>query len=92
MPSPCVSRRERNRQAPRDGVLTTHRHDPMKLRKEIEKVIREANEDRASAAQAICEMLETRFGLSAQGGFDDDPLMREALLAQQPARHLKALA
>ncbi|MBB4867282.1 hypothetical protein HNP46_006193 [Pseudomonas nitritireducens] len=64
----------------------------MKLRKEIEKVIREANEDRASAAEAICAMLESRFGLSAKGWFDDDPLMQQALLALQPGRHLKALA
>ncbi|OBY91392.1 hypothetical protein A6723_030425 [Pseudomonas sp. AU11447] len=64
----------------------------MKLRKEIEKVIREANEDRASAAQAICAMLEARLGLFEKGWFDDDPLMQQAIQTVQPNRHLKALA
>lgn len=63
----------------------------MKLRKEIEKVIREASEDRAKAAQAICALLETRFGLSDKGWFEDDPLMQQSLLALQPERHLKVL-
>ncbi|OWP50537.1 hypothetical protein [Pseudomonas nitroreducens] len=51
----------------------------MKLRKEIEKTIREAREDRANAALAICVLLEEKLGLSQTGWFDDDPLALQAI-------------
>ncbi|MDH1007235.1 hypothetical protein N5J43_24270 [Pseudomonas nicosulfuronedens] len=51
----------------------------MKLRKEIENTIREAREDRANAALAICVLLEEKLGLSQTGWFDDDPLALQAI-------------
>lgn len=51
----------------------------MKLRKEIESTIREAREDRANAALAICVLLEEKLGLSQKGWFDDDPLALQAI-------------
>jgi hypothetical protein len=51
----------------------------MKLRKEIENAIREAREDRANAALAICVLLESKLGLSQNGWFDDDPLALQAI-------------
>lgn len=51
----------------------------MKLRKEIEKAIREANGDRAIAALAICALLEEKMKLAEKGWFDDDPLLLNAL-------------
>lgn len=51
----------------------------MKLRKEIENTIREAREDRANAALAICVLLEEKLGLSERGWFDDDPLALQTI-------------
>lgn len=51
----------------------------MKLRKEIENTIREAREDRANAALAICVLLEEKLGLAQTGWFDDDPLALQAI-------------
>ncbi|WP_207888394.1 hypothetical protein [Pseudomonas sp. 30_B] len=62
----------------------------MKLRKEIETAIREANEDRANAALAICLLLESRLGLSAQGWFDDDPLLQNEINLLKASGRLKA--
>ncbi|WP_152222118.1 hypothetical protein [Pseudomonas sp. SCB32] len=62
----------------------------MKLRKEIENTIREANEDRANAALAICLLLESKLGLSEQGWFDDDPLLQNEINLLKASGRLKA--
>jgi len=56
----------------------------MKLRKEIENAIREAKEDRAVAALAICALLDERLNLAERGWFDDDPLLLQSLKKPQP--------
>lgn len=58
----------------------------MKLRKEIEKAIREAKEDRAVAALAICALLDERLNLAGRGWFDDDPLLLQTLKKPQPSQ------
>ncbi|MFV3305936.1 hypothetical protein ACNFBT_11700 [Pseudomonas sp. NY15181] len=57
----------------------------MKLRKEIENAIREAKEDRALAALAICALLDERLNLAALGWLDDDPLLLQTLKKPQPS-------
>ncbi|QRY82254.1 hypothetical protein JVX91_14510 [Pseudomonas sp. PDNC002] len=62
----------------------------MNLRKEIDRTIREANEDGVNAALAVCVLLESTLGLSVEGWFANDPVMQEALKTMDAPEPIKA--
>lgn len=51
------------------------------LRKNVEKSIREFSGDPAKAALAICVMLDERLDLAANGWFDNDEMVQDAIIA-----------
>lgn len=62
-----------------DGELDTD--EPVLLRIQLQKIIRDANGDAAKAALAICLMLEDEMDLAEKGWFDNDLVVQEAMLA-----------
>lgn len=55
------------------------------LRKKIERIIRESNGDSSTAATQICVMLDEHLDLAANGWFDDDEAMQNAIIAADQA-------
>lgn len=51
------------------------------LRKKVEKIIREFNGDPSKAAMKICVMLDEQLDLAANGWFDNDEAVQDAILA-----------